>query len=295
MRWPMACENLVLHERNVSLRQGVVEARHPDYPLIVALHGGTYTSAYYDLEEFSLVERAKTLGFPIIALDRPGYGETNGLSAEEFTHDGNSKVIEAIIGDYWEAYSGTSPGVFLIGHSIGGAIAAAIAARRPAWPLLGIAISGVGLHHAESNSGDLREMAGATHMSPPAEFKNIRMFGPAGTFHRNAQDWSRQADSPAPIQDIIDIVRTWPGAAPDILSKIEVPVHYRQAEFDALWKVDQDEIDQFARACSASAWIDAAIFGQSGHCIDFHRVGAAFQLEQLAFAIKCAVRADLTV
>jgi hypothetical protein len=29
----------------------------------------------------------------------------------------------------------------------------------------------------------------------------------------------------------------------------------------------------------------------SGHCIDFHHVGRAFQLQQLAFALQCAAEA----
>ncbi len=52
-----------------------------DYPLIVALHGGTYTSAYFDLPRFSLIDRAVVLGMPIIALDRPGYGDTTPFRA----------------------------------------------------------------------------------------------------------------------------------------------------------------------------------------------------------------------
>ena len=120
------------------------------------------------------------------------------------------------------------------------------------------------------------------------------MFGPAGTFCRGVPDRSRQADAPAPIQDILDIVRTWPAEARGILSKVRVPVHYRQAEFDAMWQVDAGEVDQFASACSAAPWVDSGIVRQSGHCIDLHRVGAAFQLEQLAFAIKCAVHAAMS-
>ena len=47
----------------------------PNAPLIVAIHGGTYTSAYFDVPGYSLLDRADASGVPIIAPDRPGYGE----------------------------------------------------------------------------------------------------------------------------------------------------------------------------------------------------------------------------
>jgi hypothetical protein len=45
----------------------------------------------------------------------------------------------------------------------------------------------------------------------------------------------------------------------------------------------------FGRAFSSSPSVDVRLFESTGHCIDFHRVGAAFQLEQLAFALRCTV------
>src|SRR5690242_12471342 len=45
----------------------------PDTPLIVALPGGTYTSEYFDIPRYSLLDRASALGVPVLAIDRPGY------------------------------------------------------------------------------------------------------------------------------------------------------------------------------------------------------------------------------
>lgn len=44
--------------------------------VIAALHGGTYDSAYYDSGPGSLLQLGALLGYPVIALDRPGYGAT---------------------------------------------------------------------------------------------------------------------------------------------------------------------------------------------------------------------------
>jgi len=39
-----------------------------DVPLIIAVHGGTYTSDYFDIPGYSLLDRAAGLGIPIVAI-----------------------------------------------------------------------------------------------------------------------------------------------------------------------------------------------------------------------------------
>jgi pimeloyl-ACP methyl ester carboxylesterase len=116
-----------------------------DYPLIIALHGGSYTSKYFDVPGYSLLDRAASVGIPIIAVDRPCYAESSPLPAGEATIARNAQVLDEAIGQIWGTQPSGARGVVLIGHSIGGAIAVAIAARDAQWPLLGVAISGVGL------------------------------------------------------------------------------------------------------------------------------------------------------
>jgi hypothetical protein len=87
---------------------------------------------------------------------------------------------------------------------------------------------------------------------------------------------------------LVDIVSTWSQNALEVLQQIRVPVHYRQAEVDRLWIVNQEEADHFEMALSRSARGDAAIVRGTGHCMDFHHVGRALQLQQLAFALQCA-------
>lgn len=52
-------------------------------PVLVAIHGGTYTSQYFDVPGYSLIDRAIAAGFQIVALDRPGYGTTDALAANQ--------------------------------------------------------------------------------------------------------------------------------------------------------------------------------------------------------------------
>ncbi|WP_190171352.1 alpha/beta fold hydrolase [Streptomyces mirabilis] len=43
-------------------------------PLLVCLPGGGYNASYFDVPGYSLVDAARREGFPVVSLDRPGYG-----------------------------------------------------------------------------------------------------------------------------------------------------------------------------------------------------------------------------
>ena len=116
------------------------------------------------------------------------------------------------------------------------------------------------------------------------------MFGPEGTFDDDMPTASHIADALAPKAELVDIVSTWHDQVLDVASRITVPVHYRQGEFDGLWIVSETEVKGFGDALCSAPHVDARFMPGVGHCIDFHRVGAAFQKEQLAFAQQCALQ-----
>ena len=258
--------------------------------LIVAVHGGTYTSAYFDIPGFSLLDRAAAIGLRAIAPDRNGYGETPPLANATIAEHAQS--LTNGLHKAWEIYGGGCRGIVLIGHSIGGAIAARIAAAPGSLPLLGIAISGVGLKIAEQNRGLRSEIANGAMVDMPTLVKDGLMFGPPGSFDPHVMpSASYIASAPAPIAELSDISGVWPREVRSILRDVAVPVHYRQAEYDRLWFVDDGEVHGFADALLRAPRVDAAIMPDTGHCMDFHRVSAALQVQQLGFALQCAVDA----
>jgi pimeloyl-ACP methyl ester carboxylesterase len=259
-----------------------------DYPLVVALHGGTYTSAYFDVPGYSLLARAESLGIPVVAIDRPGYGSSTPLAPDDATHDRNAECLDAAIGALWQQHGAGARGVVLIGHSIGGAIATLIATRQPAWPLLGLAVSGVGLNTMPGDAEAWAQLPNTPTVTLPPPLKDIKMFGAPDTFDAGAPAASRCADAPAPRRELIAIVSVWHQRVHQVASRVTVPLHYRQAAQDQLWVVNAAEVAGFGAAFKRSPRVDTAIVAAAGHCIDFHRRGAAFQLEQLAFAMACA-------
>ncbi len=262
-----------------------------DVPLVVAIHGGTYTSAYFDLPDSSFLDRAAANRIPAIAIDRPGYGGSPALAPERMTIADQASYLVEPLRELWELH-GEGRGIVLIGHSIGGAIAATIASTPGDLPVVGLAVSGVGLRTPTHHGPMWASLPDEPFVSMPGEVKDVVMFGPAGSYAASAPEASRGADAPTPKAELIAITGVWQQDAARVLSAIRVPVHYRQAEHDALWIVSQEEVDGFAAALSASPRVDAALVRGTGHCIDLHHVAAAFQLQQLGFALQCGIEAD---
>ena len=260
------------------------------YPLIIALHGGTYSSAYFDLPGYALLDTAEALDLPVLAVDRPGYGASAPLPVGKDTLRGNADFLAKELKAAWDQHGGEAQGVFLIGHSIGAGIAMMIAAQALDWPLLGLAVSGVGLRTPDQSRDAWAALPDTPFVELPAAIKDEVMFGPPGSFGPDMPVASHAADAPVPRTEILDIVTTWHHDVGEVASRIRAPIHYRQAEHDRLWIVDEGEVRGFAAALSASARVDAAMLKDTGHCIDFHRLGLSLQVQQLGFAIQCAVQ-----
>ena len=260
----------------------------PGAPLIVAVHGGTYSATYFDVPGYSLLDRAAANGYTAIAVDRPGYGGSRSLADDEMDIAGQGAFLAEALGEVWSSEGGDHRGMFLIGHSIGAAITATIASAPRDLPLIGIALSGIGVRTPAEHGPQWNSLPQTPHVEMPGAVKDQLMFGIDGSFDGAMPAASHVADAPCPRAELIDIVGDWQRRAPAVLATIEVPVHYRQGEHDRLWVVDSDEVARFAAMFTASPRVDAALFRRTGHCIDFHHAGPALQLQQLGFALQCA-------
>jgi pimeloyl-ACP methyl ester carboxylesterase len=266
----------------------------PRTPLVVALHGGTYTSAYFDVPGASLFEQAAALRIPLLAPERPGYLGSLSLPPVQMTVEGQARHLGRALQDAWQRHGAGTAGLFVIGHSIGGAITATLASQlaggQAGFPLLGIALSGMCLNTPPEHKPMWEQLPDTPTVEMPPPVKDMMMFGPEGSHKPGLVRASDIANAPAPKAELVDIVSTWSGRAAEVLGRIDVPVHYRQAELDKLWVMSQTEVDGFSRALARSPRVDAAMVRGTGHCMDFHHVGRSLQLQQLAFALQCAAQ-----
>ena len=121
--------------------------------LLVALHGGTYTSKYFDTSPSLLLEFCASLGYSILALDRPGYGAATSVPLDQLSFDGQVPILRQALEEIWDEYGQQSVGMFLIGHSIGGMLSLLLAAENPHERLLGLNMTGSGsLNHAQTET-----------------------------------------------------------------------------------------------------------------------------------------------
>ena len=120
-------------------------------PLVIAIHGGTYTSTYFDVADHSLLERAARNGIAAIAIDRYGYGGTPFI--EDMSILGQAAALREALASVWDEHRGDAAGAVLIGHSIGAAIALAVASDPGRLPLLGVAVSGIGVRTPGTHAG----------------------------------------------------------------------------------------------------------------------------------------------
>jgi pimeloyl-ACP methyl ester carboxylesterase len=255
-------------------------------PVVVAIHGGTYYSKYFDVPRYSLLEVAENEGMATIAIDRPGYGQSNPLpDAPDLLHQ-NALYLHGIIPRVVaELTPGDAP-IFLIGHSMGGAIAITIASLQPEW-LGGIAISGIGTVVPPELPNVFANLPFEEMITLPAEMKDSVMFGPEASMTDEMPGASHVANTTVPLSELMDVISGWVDRFSGLADAVEVPVHYRQAEFDQLWVTDSSTVNEFTQSFRRSEKVDAQIWPGVGHCIDFHKASREFQSRQLAFARSC--------
>ena len=262
-------------------------------PLVIALHGGTYNSTYFDIPGHSLLDNAAGLGVPVIALDRPNYGGSSPLTSDGSIIAANADVIGQAVESIWAEHGTRCGGVVLIAHSIGGAVATTIAATPQPWPLLGLATSGCLVRVPQESAAAWAALPDVPMIDLPVPLKDQLMFGPPSTYDDAMPAASHPSNTLVPKAELLDITGGWIESRPEVCARITVPVHHRQGEFDHLWITDQDEVDQYRAGFRAASWVDAKLQPGSGHCIDFHLPSESFQLSQLDFArtVKASVAA----
>ncbi|WP_337918435.1 alpha/beta fold hydrolase [Actinopolymorpha pittospori] len=257
-------------------------------PLLVALHGGGYNARYYDLPGHSLLDLAEATDFQVIALNRPGYRGSERIPADGITFADNAEMLDRAIDMLWRRAPDQCPGVVVIAHSVGAAIAVHLAARHPHWPLLGVALNGL----IDSPPQRFVDLFHGTPPGQPVTFTPEQrrgfMYGPNDTIDPDIIQRAEPSTEPAPREELLEINDRWPADAPGETARVTVPIHCALARFDVLWEMNRANIDTFTRRFTSAPSVETTVFPRSGHNIDHHRVGRELHLRQLAFAWQCA-------
>jgi pimeloyl-ACP methyl ester carboxylesterase len=253
-------------------------------PLVIALHGGTYSSEYFDIPGHSLLDNATKQGIGVIAIDRPNYLGSSPLTSTGSIIVDNATVLSDAAGSIFAEHGGSAAGVVLVAHSIGGAIATIMAATPQSWPLLGLATSGCLVQVPAESAGAWAALPDIPMIDLPVPLKDQLMFGPPDTYDDSMPAASYPSNTLVPKAELLDITGAWIARRAETCAKVAVPVHHRQAEFDHLWVTDQGEVDAYRAGFTSAPSTDIQLQPGAGHCIDFHKPSDEFQNSQLAFA-----------
>ena len=254
--------------------------------LIFAVHGGGYTSRYFDVPGQSAMGLAAALGYDVVAVDRPGYAaQANWLLG----FDQQAPVLLEAAAWARREY-GAGPGqVFLYGHSIGGMLSLLMANAAPA-DFLGVSMTGSGaVYHDRALKGlgaRLADPATGTHNMSPEAARRAVFMAPPWSYDMPVTRLDPERDVPSLVADLKDALR-WPERLPEEARRSRVPVQFVVPEYDGLWRSDEAALRGVRGWFPSSPITEVRVQGDAGHSVELHHVWRAHVMKMLAFAEEC--------
>ncbi|MEU9242678.1 alpha/beta fold hydrolase [Streptomyces sp. NPDC048385] len=254
--------------------------------VIVALHGGATTSAYFDHPDhprLSLLRTAQAAGFTVIALDRPGYGSSAGhedrMRTPEQRTDFVRTALEALL-------QGRDQGLgrFLWAHSAGCELAVRMAGDPRGAQLLGVELAGMGRTHHPSALRAMEEW----RRDPARTRPSLRqaLWHPEDAYPPDVFGGRRiGASSPAYEGDR----QGWQEEFERLAARVLVPVHLTLAEHEQVWANGPQGLADLADMFTATRRLVLHEQAGAGHNTSVGRTALAYHLHVLAFVEECAL------
>ncbi|WP_232374981.1 alpha/beta hydrolase [Mycolicibacterium mengxianglii] len=268
----------------------IAEAPDPA-AVVVALHGGATTGAYFDCPDhprLSLLRIGAALGFTVIALDRPGFG-SSALYGGEFDDtprriDMAYRAVEALLGD-----RARGAGIFLLAHSNGSELA---------------------LRMAADQRGPARRRRGTTAPAPTTARAAPRGIVPG--WRLPAPCGPRPADEPryprsrcpagsvriksGPVSPEYEgtLVAHWQRDFPSLAAQVTVPVRFSLGEHERVWENGSAALAEVGDLFSAAPRVALHEQSGAGHNLSLGYAATAYHLSALSFVEECVIARSTT-
>ncbi|KIM93880.1 hypothetical protein OIDMADRAFT_136869 [Oidiodendron maius Zn] len=275
-------------------------------PLIVGIHGGTYSSRYFHpTPSTSAASISTVLGIPFIAIDRAGYNKSTKLpvcpAGSTFLQEEGKHLHKYILPAIWQEFgkSSGSTSIVLLTHSLGSGsaiIAASLLAQEEEtlYPLSGLIISGWGTTTSIPRTEAERLLSSHTtsdRLHFPLAMKDLLMFG-----HRESKcvdprmyDLTESLDNGMSYGEFQDVNMTWLMYWKKYAATVQVPVMYCLGERDSIWEATNSNIRNFSEAFKASPRVERVLILGAPHCIELSLWSKSWYLRAFGFACGCAV------
>lgn len=266
---------------------GLVAAVPDPRCVIVAIHGGATKSGYWDCPghpESSLLRLGSSAGYTVVALDRPGYGASAPSAAEMDSRRRVDLAFGAV--EQLLAGCGRGAGIFVWAHSAGCELAVRMAADDDRGRgLLGLELSGTGLEHQAA----ARAILGDHERNAPAAGVRSLLWEPATLYPPELIGGAVIASRTPPFEGAA--VRAWPRETfPELAPNIGSPVHFTAAEFERVWRQDNEALSAIAAQFSASSTVVVDRIVGGGHNLSLGHMARAYHLRVLSFVEHCVAR-----
>lgn len=271
-------------------------------PLLVAIHGGSYNSTYFDADDkHSAVLCSEGHGVPAVAIDRPFYKETSPFAIPEgktYHEELAVQLHNHILPALWKEFGRGCGSMVLHCHSLAAPSAVILSGwiaqeraqgKSPAYPLCGLTISGF---------GSIPKFVPQSEETPPdpiPEWSDIplgvkdELMMEKGTVDPAIYKQTKRLHNLMPRRERGDYEPIWNDDKwRTHCGAVEVPVMIGIAERDALWLGTEEHVKEFAGGFSKSERVDASLVRGAPHCIELSYWAQGWYARCFGWALECA-------
>lgn len=253
--------------------------------VIVAIHGGATSAAYFDCPgrpDLSLVQTAAANGFTVIALDRPGYGASS-LYQDTMSEPATRVSLAAGAVDKILADGPRGAGIFVFAHSLGCELALRMTVEGGRDDILGVELAGTGLRYCPA----AKEMlSNATLTRRPVGLREL-LWEPADLYPPDVLTGALSAPGVAYEGRV---TANWSRRDfPDLAARVGVPVQYSAAEHERVWDTSAAALTDIAELFSSSPRVEFNEMPNSGHNLSVGLSAQTYHLRVLTFVEECIV------
>jgi pimeloyl-ACP methyl ester carboxylesterase len=250
--------------------------------VIVAIHGGATTSAYFDCPgnpQLSLLRSAASHGCTAIAVDRPGYGASALYQDEMASPDFRVALAFGVVDKLVEP-DGRGSGMFLMGHSAGCELALRMTVDDRATDVLGLELAGTGLRYDSAAKAVIKE---ATLTSRPG-LREL-LWQPTELY---PEDVLTSGLSAPGAQYEAEVTTNWSRRDfPALAARVRVPVEFSVADNERVWDTTPEALTAIAAMFTASPRVVVNEVADSGHNLSVALSAQTYHERVLSFVDEC--------
>ncbi|MDZ7882994.1 MAG: alpha/beta hydrolase [Mycobacterium sp.] len=249
--------------------------------VIVAIHGGATTSAYFDCPgrpDLSLLRTAAAHGYTAIALDRPGYG-ASALYQDTMAEPATRVALASGAVDKILAGGPRGAGIFVFAHSLGCELALRMTVADAG--VIGVELAGTGLRYSPAAKEILSQ---ATLTRRPAGLREL-LWEPAELYPAEVLTGALSAPGVAYEGPV---TANWSRRDfPELAAEVRVPVQYSAAEHERVWDTSAAALADIVGLFVTAPRVSVHERPDSGHNLSVGLSAHAYHLRVLAFVGEC--------